>query len=125
MRRNALIVVLLVVAAVWQAVAIHLWGAERVQGNVAAMTLPVTVWFVSLYARDPWWRSWFGRSLMLIAVAVFLYTLSVVLFRNYGDYPGRDIMLVASADATFLAMLVRTLVLRSEQKADCDGRPTV
>lgn len=105
------------IVAVQSAVA-YVWGAERVQANVAILTLPVSVWFIVLYSRDPWWKTWFGRSLMLIAVAVTIYTLSTILFRNFGDYPGRDVMLVASADITFAAMLMRTLVLRSAQRDD-------
>lgn len=103
----------------WQVFAVHAWGAEQVQGRVYTVTAIVSVLFIVLYSRDPWWRSLFGRSLMLLAVAVFLYGLSVVLFRFVGpDYFGRDALLVVAADATLAAMALRTWVLWVAQKRD-------
>jgi hypothetical protein len=118
--RWVLLVLALLLLLSIQVMVVLNFGAEQVQGNVAFLTLPVSVWFMSLYARDPWWKSWFGRSLMLIAVAISVDVAATVLFRRFGDYPGRDVMLIVSADLTFLAMLIRTLVLRAEQKADRD-----
>jgi hypothetical protein len=112
----------LLVAGLTQLYVVATYGAERVQGNVALLTLPVSLWFMSLYARDPWWKSWFGRSLMLIAVAIAVDASATVLFREFGDYPGREVMLIVSADLTFLAMLIRTLVLRAEQHADVQDK---
>lgn len=117
-RRKVLWVLLFVGLACVQTVGYLTWGAEAVQGNVAFLTLPVAACFMYLYARDPWWSTWFGRSLMLIAVAIFVACVATVLFRRFGDYPGRDLMLIVSADLTFVAMVSRTLVLRREQRAD-------
>lgn len=118
MLRPALWILLFVAVATVQTFSYLTWGAEVVQGNVAFLTLPVAACFVYLYSRDPWWASWFGRSLMLIGVAIFVACLATVLFRRFGDYAGRDLMLILSADLTFAAMLIRTIVLRHEQKAD-------
>lgn len=118
MRKSLGWALLILILAAIQTTSYLTWGAEVVQGNVAFLTLPVAGCFMYLYARDPWWKSWFGRSLMLIAVAIFVACTATVLFRRLGDYPGRDLMLILSADLTFAAMLIRTIVLRREQKAD-------
>ncbi len=110
----------------WQAWAAVTWGAEAVQGRVYVATAVVSVVFMALYSRDPWWRTLFGRSLMLLAASVFLVGLSVVLFRFVGDdYPGREVLIIVAADATFVAMLLRTIVLVRAQRADepTDRRP--
>lgn len=118
MRRHLLWATALLLVVCVQTIGYLTWGAERVQGNVAALTIPIAAWFCWLYMHDPWWRSWFGRSLMALAAAIWLACVATVLFRLFGDYWGRDLMLIVSADLTFAAMLARTLVLRSEQKAD-------
>jgi len=101
-----------------QATTAFLFGAERVQANVAVMTLAWSVWFMWIYSRDPWWRTWFGRSLMLLAVGLTLQEISVVLFRNFGYYPGRDVLIVVTQDVILTAMVIRTLVLRDAQRRD-------
>lgn len=110
LKRVAGIVGLAVLIA-WQGFAVYEWGAERVQTNLAALTMAAAVWFVAVFAREPWHRSWFGRSLMLIAVALFLSSLATVLFRTFGEYPYRGVLLVVSGDIALAAMVIRTLVL--------------
>lgn len=116
--KRVLAAVAVLALVLWQVFAVHTWGAEKVQGRVAVLTAATAVVFIALYSRDPWWKSWFGRSLMLVAVAFFLYGLSVVLFRNFGDYPGRDVLIVVAQDASFAAMVMRTAVLWGAQRAD-------
>jgi hypothetical protein len=101
-----------------QATTAYIFGAERVQGNVAVLTLAWSLWFVWIYSRDPWWKTWFGRSLMLLAVGLTLNEISVVLFRNLGDYPGRAFLIVVAQDVILAAMVIRTLVLRDAQRRD-------
>lgn len=93
--------------------------AERIQLAFAIATLPWALGFIWQYAKDPWFKTWFGRSLMMIAVAVLLTSASAILFRLFGpDYWGRPVLLVASSALTFVAMCVRTLVLRWLQAHD-------
>ena len=95
---------------------------EAIQLSFATATLPWALAFIWLFGRDPWWRSWFGRSLMMIAVAVAATSLSGVLFRLFGpDYWGRPVILVAAAVLAFAAMVTRTFVLRDLQAADDQG----
>lgn len=92
---------------------------ETISFVFAAATLPVALLFIWRYSRDLWWRTPFGWSVMLIAVAVVLYSLSSILFRLFGpEYFGRPLLLPLSAAATFVAMLLRTLVLWQVQKYD-------
>lgn len=127
MRRIVVAALAAVGFVAWQVFATMRWGAEGVQGRMYVATAIVSIVFMVLYARDPWYRSWFGRSLMLLAASVFLVGLSVVLFRFVGpDYPGRGVLIIVAADTTFLAMVVRTLVLIAAQRADehkADPRP--
>lgn len=106
-----------------QATTAYFFGAERVQGNVAVLTLAWSVWFMWIYSRDPWWRTWFGRSLMLLAVGLTLQEASVVLFRNFGDYPGRELLIVITQDVILAAMVIRTIVLRDAQRNDRNHLP--
>lgn len=120
---------LLAAVVVAQVFTVRAWGAERVQTNVAACTIVASIWFVALYSRDPWWRTLFGRSLMLIAVALFMQSLATVLYRVVGEYPGRAFLIVGAADIALLAMVMRTRVLHVAQRderhqaADAHPRP--
>lgn len=111
----------------WQVFSVNRWGAEGVQGRMYVATAFIALVFMALYSRDPWQKSWFGRSLMLLALSIFLVGVSVILFRLYGpDYPLRPVLIVVTADTAFFAMLVRTLVLIGAQRNDehkADPRP--
>ena len=116
--RPVMLCVAMVVIAVsswWLTGCTDLSASEGIQTVCATYTIPFAVWFLVLYSREPWWRSAFPASLVAIAVAVLLYSLSVVLFRLFGDYPGRDTMLILSSLMTLVAMATRTLVLRHER----------
>ncbi|MFI5426043.1 hypothetical protein [Aeromicrobium sp. UC242_57] len=92
---------------------------ETLQLWVAAATLPVVLAFIAFYIPERPWRQWFGTSLLLIAVAVLSWCLTIVLFRIFGDaYPGRALLVTSSAGLTFTAMVMRTAVLRTAQRAD-------
>lgn len=89
---------------------------ESLQLYLAFATLPLALGFILIYVPEKPWRTWFGSSLLLLAVAVLLYTLSVVLYRMLGpDYAGRAQMVTASVSLTFVAMLMRLCVLSVEQ----------
>jgi hypothetical protein len=109
----------------WQVYAAHRWGAEAVQERVYLVTAVIAVVFMVMYARDAWFTNWFGRSLMLIAVAFLLVGVSVILYRTFGpDYPFRPVLIILTADVSMVAMLSRTLVLRWAQRQDKRRRDT-
>lgn len=96
---------------------------EKIQLGFAVATLPVALYFIWLFAKDRWAATWFGRSLMAIAVALALQTLSAILFRIYGpDYWSRPFLLPISAGLAFFAILSRTLVLKNAQMKDKRAR---
>lgn len=96
---------------------------ETLQLWLAIATIPVAGLFIVAYIPERPWRHWFGTSLLLIAVAVFMYAASVVLFRLLGDdYWGRAFMVTSSMGLTFTAMVMRVWVLLSAQVRD---RPLV
>lgn len=100
----------------------HAWF-EQVQLTLFAATIPWAVYFVWIYAHDLWFKTWFGRSLMMIAAAVALFSTSAVLFRLFGDsYPGRPVLIVASAALTFIAMVTRVIVIRALQRNDKESK---
>lgn len=95
----------------------------------AGFTVPWALWFIILYCTDEgWWSyrregrsypNWFGRSLMLIAVAVLLSSAGTVLFRIFGfNYPLRTALVVAIWTLTPAAMVMRTLVLWRAKRGD-------
>lgn len=100
--------------------------ADHLQLWIAITTLPVSAYFIYMFAKpsERFWRSMFGVSLMLIAIAIFWAELSVVLYRIFGfDYTGRDIIRVGSQALTLIAMSLRTFVLDRAQRQDKTPRP--
>lgn len=100
--------------------------ADHLQLWMAIACLPITAYFIYMFGKpsERFWRSWFGISLMLIAVAIFWAELSVVLFRFYGfDYVGRDVIRVGAQALTLTAMGLRTWVLHVAQHHDRIRRP--
>lgn len=97
--------------------------SEKVAFAFAVATLPVALVFIWRFARDLWYKTAFGVSLMMIAVAIVFATVSSILFRLYGyGYWGRPVLLVATASLTFTAMLTRTVVLIRAQNAEKRSR---
>ena len=97
--------------------------AEAIQLGLASTTLPAALLFIWRFSRDLWYRTWFGRSLMAIAIAVLLYTLSTILFRAFGPgYWGRDVLIIVTAGLTSFALWTRTVVLIKAQNAEKRSR---
>lgn len=95
--------------------------ADHLQLWMAVICLPITALFIYMFGKpsERWWRSWFGISLMLLAIAIFWAELSVVLFRFWGmEYYGRDIIRVGAQFLTLTAMGLRTWVLFVAQRHD-------
>lgn len=98
-------------------------NSEKISFVLALATLPIALLFIWRFARDLWYKTAFGVSLMLIAIAIVLSTVSSILFRLYGvDYWGRPVMIVTTWALTFVAMLTRTVVLIRAQNADKKSR---
>lgn len=86
---------------------------------LAAITLGGAIAFVVLFAREPWRRSEFGRSLMLMAVAVLLFTLTSTLRQFFGtEYPGRTEIRVVAQGFLAYAMWSRFFVLLRLRRGD-------
>lgn len=99
---------------------------EKIQTVFALATIVPSLLFIALFARpsERWWRSWFGVSLMMIAVVLVEYAVSTALFRLYGvNYPGRDFVIVSTSLLAFTAISLRTWVLaRAQLKERDNGR---
>lgn len=93
---------------------------ETTQMWIATATLPVTVAFLALFMRpsERWWTTWFGWSLFLLACGVLAYSTATVLWRHFGDYPGRPAVLILATLLVFVAMCIRTVVLWRTQRAE-------
>lgn len=95
---------------------------ETISLILVLITLPGSVWFIWLYAFDGWHRTWFGRSLMAIAVAVLISCVGGILFRFYGlHYPMREWVSVAIWALACFGMWTRALVLVAAQRRDRNG----
>lgn len=100
--------------------------ADDLQLWIAVPAIAVTIVFIGMFARpsERWWKTMFGTSLMLLAVAILIAETTVVLFRIYGpEYYGRDVLRVTAQCMTFVAMALRTWVLFSAQRHDRRSRP--
>jgi bacteriorhodopsin len=92
---------------------------DRIALVLALLTFPWAVYFIAIYAGDGWWRQWFGRSLMAIAVGVLVSCAGAILVRLYGfDWWGRSALGVVVWTLVLFGMVARTLVLRSAQRRD-------
>lgn len=101
---------------------------DQIQTWLALGCLPVSTAFIVLFGRksERWWRTEFGVSLMLVAVAIFFSGLATALYRIYGpDYPLRDPLRLSAQALALVAMLLRTRVLARAQWHDYrSGRNT-
>jgi hypothetical protein len=91
---------------------------ETTQLWIAAATLLVSTFFIGLYSREQWHRTTFGWSIMLVALAFFSYSLATILYRVFGDYSGRPVMLLFATSLGLVAMTTRTYVLLVRQRRD-------
>lgn len=87
--------------------------------GTVALNLIVSVTFIVLFAREPWRKTTFGRSIMTLAAALALFSLLGVLVTFLGeDYPWRDEVRAIGRLLIFVAMSSRLLVLARLQRSD-------
>ena len=90
-----------------------------VSTTTVAANLVVSVVFIALFAREPWRRTVFGRSIMTLAAALALFSLLGVLVTFLGeDYPFRDEVRTIGRLLIFAAMTSRLYVLARLQRED-------
>lgn len=94
----------------------HALGFQQVSLTVLYLTLPVALLFIVAYVPERPWTSWFGTSLLLLAIGVFVAGVAAMLFRIYGiDYPFRELLGAVWIGTVFAAMVMRTWVLIAAQ----------
>lgn len=72
-------------------------------GNVVLFA----VFLVFYLAREPFWRSWIGLTIVLLTVAILQLSVRAVLTVRYGeDYPGRDLVLMLGRFELFVSGVV-------------------
>lgn len=92
---------------------------DRATLFIALGTLPGAVWFIWLYMFDGWWRQWFGRSLMAIAVGVLIACIGAICVRLYGfDWWLRPWIGVTVWSLTLFGMWTRAVVLYLAKRDD-------
>jgi len=86
---------------------------------LATGTLLVASVFIVGFLRDPWWRSQFGQSVMVMAIGLWLFALQTVLVQYLGpDYPHRQAVRIFAQSLIPLALTQRTWVLLHAQWRD-------
>lgn len=80
--------------------------------------------FMLLYAVEPWWRSWFGRSLMTMAVGMFIFaSMALLQIRLGSEYPFRGTLRLIGYALLTVAMWSRVYVLWRARRADRSHTP--
>lgn len=75
--------------------------------------------FVLYYATEPWWRSWFGRSLMTMALGMLIFSsMALIQIRLGSEYPFRSTLRLIGYTLLTLAMWSRVYVLWRARRAD-------
>ena len=83
-----------------------------------AANLLVSLTFIVLFAREPWRKTIFGRSIMTLAAALALFSLLGVLVTFLGeDYSLRNEVRMVGRLLILLAMSSRLLVLWRLQRS--------
>lgn len=97
---------------------------EQIQLALAIATFPIAADFIRRYAKpsERWWATPMGWSIMLMSLAVLTWTMTVILFRILGPYPGRDFLITFMAALAFAAMVSRHYLLTREQRRDRERR---
>lgn len=73
--------------------------------------------FIAVFATEPWARTHFGRSLMVMAVAVWLFSLTSVLRQWFGpDYAGRTELRIVANSLVVYAVWSRLFTLIAARK---------
>jgi amino acid transporter len=73
--------------------------------------LVVTGVFIAIYAREPWRRTWFGQSIMILAIAVLIFSALGTLATFWPDYPFREEIRLLGRVLIAIAMTQRLVVL--------------
>lgn len=77
--------------------------------------------FIVSYSLEAWWQTWFGRSLMTMAIGMFIFaSMALISMRLGPDYPFRDALRLVGYALLNLAMWSRVYVLWRARKADRD-----
>ena len=91
---------------------------------LASLTGLGALTFVLLFVREPWWRSWFGRSLMTMAVGMFIFaSMALLQIRLGSDYPFRGTLRLIGYALLTVAMWSRVYVLWRARRADRSHTP--
>lgn len=81
--------------------------------------LIVYVGFMAEFARDKWWRSMLGQSLMVLAFAIVIFSLLAVARQVFGDdYWGREWFIGIGRTLVVVAGAQRWYVLRKARRSD-------
>lgn len=68
--------------------------------------------FIPMFLPENWRRSFYGQSVIILALGIWLLTLASVLRQWLGmEYPGRQAIRIAGQGFIFIAMLERTVEL--------------
>lgn len=75
--------------------------------------------FIAIFSREPWWRAPFGRSVMTMAVGIWIFAAIASVRQWLGpDYPGREVVRDSAQALVLLAMVERTVVLIRARRRD-------
>lgn len=94
-----------IMGAAWDALVTTLSAAAVV------FNLIVTAVFIGIYAREPWRRTWFGQSIMILAVAVLIFSTLGTIATFWPDYPFREEIRLCGRLLIAVAMTQRLVVL--------------
>jgi amino acid transporter len=97
------------------------WDAvvAAVSATTVGANLLVSLAFIVLFAREPWRKSVFGRSVMTLAVALLMFSVLGVLVTFLGEnYPFRDEVRALGRLLILGAMGSRLWVLFRLQRGD-------
>lgn len=74
--------------------------------------LVLTITLVLMYsAAQPWWKSWFGWSYVLVKLTVIQMVVRALLHQWYGSYPAQDLLEFLGRLALVVAMLIANIGL--------------
>lgn len=83
-----------------------------------ALLFVVTSVFIGLFVKDPWYRSPFGTSVMVLAVGLDVVAGTFLFVRLVDPFPGAHFVILGGIWAVTAAMAQRTYVLAQAQRAD-------
>ena len=101
------------------------WSAvtDFVSSMAVLYNLIVCTVFIAVFYREPWRRSWFGQSVMILAVAIWVFSVQGTLIEIFGaGYRFQEEVRLFGRILVAVAMTQRLLVLSKLRHAD---RPRV